>query len=166
MKACSKRVSADQASLFTSVRWPRAKMPKRADALANLEKLLPWSDLEGIVRGVYFSDQQKTGRPGYPAMMMVRCLVLCRFWSLSDDQAEAVILDSYATAQFVGIDPWKPRPPSASAIRGFRKTLKDRGVLSKIDGRIDASIMAAGLTVRVGMIREPVFKKPASQSGA
>ena len=164
MKACSKQVSADQDSLFTSIRWPRAKMPKRAEALANLEQLLPWPDLEKIVRGVYLSDQRKTGRPGYPAKMMIRCLVLCRFWSLSDDQAEAVILDSYATALFIGTDPWKPRPPSASAIRGFRKTLEYRGVIKKIYGRIDAAITATGITVRAGVVREPVFKKSAVHS--
>ncbi|WP_186408068.1 transposase, partial [Candidatus Accumulibacter aalborgensis] len=117
MKSCSKPVSAADGSLFTSVRWPRSKPPKRAEALANLETLLPWADLEAIVRRAYFSDQRKTGRPGYPAAMMLRCLVVCWFWTLSDDRAEAVILDSYATARFVGTDPWKPRPPSASAIR-------------------------------------------------
>jgi Transposase domain (DUF772) len=166
MKACSKRVSADQASLFTSVRWPRAKMPKRAEVLANLEQLLPWAELEEIVSGVYLSDQRKTGRPGYPAKMMIRCLVLCQFWSLSDNQAEAVILDSYAMALFVGTDPWKPRPPSASAIRSFRQKLEYSKVLKRLNDTIDFSVQAAGLNVRHGVIREPVFKKPAAKSQA
>lgn len=161
MKPRSLTVSAADGSLFTSVRWPRAKTPKRAEALANLERLLPWADLEAIVRRVYCRDQRRTGRPGYSAAMLLRCLVLCWFWSLSDDQAEAVVLDSYATARFVGTDPWKPRPPAASTIREFRKQLEFSGVLQEIRSRIDAAMAAAGVTVREGMIREPVFKKPA-----
>ncbi len=86
-------ISADGDSLFTCVRWPRSKSPKRAESLANLERLLPWDDLEKIVRGVYLSDKRSTGRPGYPAMMLLRCLVVRWFWNLSDDQTEAVILD-------------------------------------------------------------------------
>lgn len=159
MKSCSKIVSADDGSLFTSVRWPRAKMPKRAEALANLESLLPWPDLESIVRRGYVSDQRKTGRPGYSAMMMLRCLVLCWFWRLSDDQAEAVILDSFATARFIGTDPWKPRPPSASAIREFRRRLESCGVLKELKEKIDTAIAAAGVLVWHGMVKEPVFKR-------
>ncbi len=92
--------------------------------------------------------------------MLLRCLVVCWFWLLSDDQVEAVILDSYATARFVGTDPWQPRPPSASTIREFRKQLELSGVLKEIRARIDAAVAAAGITVRGGMIREPVFKRP------
>ncbi|HRF12235.1 MAG TPA: transposase [Candidatus Accumulibacter phosphatis] len=159
MKTGSKSVSAADGSLFTSIRWPRAKTPKRAEALANLERLIPWSDLETIVRRVYYRDQRHTGRPGYSAPMLLRCLVLCWFWSLSDDQAEAVILDSYATARFVGTDPWKPRPPAASTIREFRKQLEHFGILKEIRDQTDTALTAAGIAVRHGTIREPVFKK-------
>jgi hypothetical protein len=160
MKACSNALSADNDSLFTSIRWPRGKSPKRAESLATLEHILPWSDLEGIVRRVYFSDQRKTGRPGYSAAMMLRCLVLCWFWSLSDDQAESVILDSFATARFIGTDPWKPKPPSASAIREFRKRLDSGSVLKEVKEKIDSSISAAGVCVCYGMVKEPIFKRP------
>ncbi|MCB1968755.1 MAG: transposase, partial [Candidatus Accumulibacter sp.] len=159
MKPRSLTVSAADGSLFTSVRWPRAKTPKRAEALANLEHLLPWSDLETIVHRVYCRDQRHTGRPGYSAAMLLRCMVLCWFWSLSDDQAEAAILDSYATARFIGTDPWKPRPPAASTIREFRKQLESFGILTEIRDRTDAALTAAGIAVRHGTIREPVFKK-------
>lgn len=166
MKTSSFSVSAADGSLFTSVRWPRAKTPKRAEALANLERLLPWGDLETIVRRVYYRDQRRTGRPGYSAAMLLRCLVLCWFWSLSDEQAEAMILDSFATARFVGTDPWKPRPPAASTIREFRKQLEVFGVLLEVRELIDTALAAAGIAVRNGMIREPVFKKPASLPAA
>ncbi|MBL8401253.1 transposase [Accumulibacter sp.] len=156
-------ISADGDSLFTCVRWPRSKSPKRAESLANLERLLPWDDLEKIVRGVYLSDKRSTGRPGYPAMMLLRCLVVRWFWNLSDDQTEAVILDSYATARFIGTDPWKPKPPSASLIRGFRKHLDFHGVLNDIKSKIDACFNDAGIKVWCGLVREPVFKRTAAR---
>lgn len=157
MKACCNDLSAD-GSLFTSVRWPKARQPRRAEVLAVLEAVIPWQELEDLIRPHYLADTRTTGRPGYSLKMMTRCRILQIFWSLSDDGTEAAVLDSHATARFIGTDPWQPRPPSATKIRAFRQLLAGRRLQDHFELAFEVAFADAGLQFRVGEIREPVFR--------
>lgn len=157
MKACCNNLSA-AGSLFTSVRWPKARQPRRAEVLAVLEAIIPWQGLEDLIRPHYQADARGTGRPGYSLVMMIRCRIMQIFWSLSDDGTEAAILDSHATARFIGTDPWQPRPPSATKIRAFRQMLAERRLQNQFELTFEIAFADAGLQFRVGEIREPVFR--------
>jgi IS5 family transposase len=145
-------------SLFTSVRWPKSRLPRRAEVLYVLEQAIPWQKLENMARPHYFADARVTGRPGYSLRMMLRAWVVQFFWSLSDDGLEAAILDSHATARFIGTDPWQPRPPSSTKIRAFRRLLEDRRLRDQFELAIEVAFADAGLQFRTGEIREPVFR--------
>lgn len=123
-----------------------------------LEAVIPWQELEDLIRPHYQADVRATGRPGYSLGMMIRCRIVQVFWSLSDDGTEAAILDSHATARFIGTDPWQPRPPSATKIRAFRQMLAERGLKSQFELAFEIAFIDAGLQFRVGEIREPVFR--------
>ena len=146
-------------SLFGSVRWPKARQPSRAIALAMIENTVKWADLETLCRPHYQADQRKRGRKGYSLSMMMRCRVVQEVWDLSDEATENAILDSYALALFVGTDPWEPRPPSASALRAFRTCLGDAEVLGRFGVIVERSFLSQGLEFRPGYIREPIFRR-------
>ncbi|WP_081700203.1 transposase [Azonexus hydrophilus] len=146
-------------SLFCGVRWPKAKQPKRAEVLEFLSSTIPFDRLEGIVRPHFASDKRGTGRPGVSLGMLIRCYVVQRFWSLSDAGVEDMILDSHATARFIGSDPWQPRPPSASRIRQFRHLLENTMVSFDIDREISEALCNVGIEARAGRIQEPVFRR-------
>ncbi|MDP2880142.1 MAG: transposase [Azonexus sp.] len=146
-------------SLFGSVRWPKARQPSRAIALAMIENTVKWADLETLCRPHYQADQRKRGRKGYSLAMMMRCRVVQEVWELSDEATENAILDSYALALFVGTDPWEPRPPSASALRAFRTCLDDAEVLDRFGVIVEQSFLLQGLEFRPGYIREPIFRR-------
>lgn len=158
MKSCSVRTSATP-GIFTSVRWPRAQSPKRADVLALLDGLLDWPKLEGLVRPHYKADERKRGRKGYGLRMMVRTAVVQQLWQLSDEGTQAAILDSYATAVFIGTDPWAPRPPSAAAIRNFRNLLVNTKLAEPFRLAIETRFTEEGLIFQRGFIREPIVRK-------
>ncbi len=164
MKACCNGLSA-AGSLFTSIRWPRARQPRRAEIVAVLEAVIPWQELEGLVRPHYLADERATGRPGYSLQMLARCRIVQIFWGLSDDGVEAVILDSHSTAQFIGTDPWQPRPPSATKIRSFRKLLADKRLSVPFEEIIEVAFARAGLQFRPGKIIEPVFRSYPKKQG-
>jgi hypothetical protein len=158
-------VVSEHPSLFTCVRWPKAKAPKRREVLDLAESVIPWDRLEALVRPFYQADVQHTGRRGYALRMMLRCFVLQTFWRMSDRQTEAAILDSHAMCAFIGSDPWAPRPPSASALLAFRALLEQSfdPTLGELAGAlrllIHDAMHAAGLAFRCGEIREPVFRR-------
>jgi IS5 family transposase len=156
-----KRFSADVAppSLFGSVRWPKARQPSRAIALALIEKTVDWSELEALCRPHYQADQRQRGRKGYSLRMMARCEVVREVWELSDEATENAILDSFALAVFIGTDPWQPRPPSASSLRAFRRCLDAAGALDRFAVMVERSFLCKGLEFRPGIIREPIFRR-------
>ncbi len=160
MNECCNPVSALSGgeSIFTAIRWPKARAPRRAEALAVFEQIIPWQRLEEIARPHYHADRRATGRPGYSLRMMLHCWILLWFWQLSDDGVESLVLDSHATAKFIGSDPWAPRPPSASKIREFRKLLAFKAIGPELEIEVHYAFAVAGLQVRTGAIVEPVFR--------
>ncbi len=158
MKDKQQHLSAGD-SLFTCVRWPRAKQPRRAVALENLERLLPWDQLEKIVRPFFSADTQRSGRPGYSLKMLIRSYVVQYFWTLSDDALEGFILDSHAACRFIGSDPWQPRPPSATRMRNFRRLLEQNALEVKISVAIMDACYLAEVQVRRGQCIEPIFRR-------
>ncbi len=145
-------------SLFTSLSWPKAKTPKRAEVLNFMNSVLPWPRLEEIAKRVHV-EKRATGRPGYPTKMMVRVAVLQMIYRLSDEGTESLILDSHAAAHFAGLDPWRPRPPGASAIRNFRNLLRREMLLEEIQIEIFAALNLAGAFFQPGAIIEPVIRR-------
>lgn len=165
MKPCCNPVPAHTPSLFTAIRWPKATTPKRQQILDTLDQVIDWPELESIARPFYASDVTKTGRKGYSLKMLLRCSVLQVFWMMSDRQLENTILDSHAFARFIGTDAFAPRPPSASVIRSFRKTMTEAEVdvcesaADRILASISRNLRNAGMEYRAGAVTDPVFKR-------
>ena len=90
MKPSCKTDSAHPA-LFTSIRWPKATVPRREQTLAMFDRAVDWKMLEEIARPFYQADVRRTGRKGYSLAMMLRCYALQCLWRMSDRQAEAAI---------------------------------------------------------------------------
>jgi hypothetical protein len=91
--------------------------------------------------------------------MMIRCAMFQRLWNLSDDGVESVVLDSHATAIFIGTDPWAPRPPSASSLRNFRAMLLNAGILEEFMWQLETAFVDKGVSYQPGAIQEPVFRR-------
>lgn len=139
-------------SLFCSVSWPRGRKPRRARLLERLESLLPWVSLEQMISPIY--PRPETGRPPYPLAVMVRTYVLLWLFDLSDESAEDLILDSHSAAAFVGLDPFRPRPPGASAIGRFR-VLVEAHENDAFRFEIGLALLGAKAELRLGRITEP-----------
>lgn len=147
---------------FLSCRWPRAKSPRRAEAMALLDKSLPWEKFEAMLRPHYQADARKFGRKGYSLRMMLRSWVVACVWRLSDDGLVNMVLDSLSIAKFIGCDPWSPRPPSESAFRGFRHLVENTLGELALRTEIDAALAAAGIQWRQGAVLEPQFRRSPS----
>ena len=149
--------------------WPRDRAPRRDQVLALLAQAVSWEAAEALVRPFYESDIRRRGRRGYSLRMMLRILAAQWLWNASDRDMENALIDSKSLARFTGIDPWAPRPPSASAIRAFRnlcerETAED-GALSvawNLHQLFRSGIRTAGLEHRHGQISEPIFRRSQS----
>ncbi|MEW9899744.1 transposase [Chitinivorax sp. PXF-14] len=143
-------------SLFTSIAWPAARRPARADILERLDCVVPWDALAGLIAQP--TPGPRGGRPSHPRMLLLRIWVLQQLYRVSDEAAESLILDSHSAAAFVGLDPWKPRPPGASAIGNFRRAIASTAEGRQLQRQLDDAMQCAGLELRPGCLVEPVLR--------
>lgn len=171
MKEACNTVSA-QRSILVPLRWPQAGVQKREQILRIIADTVRWDELEALVRPVYQADVRKTGRRGYSLRMLLRCRVLQILWGMSDRVTEAAILDSHSMAEFIGSDPWMPRPPSPTVLRAFRNLLKSTTGPDGLDSlswhladQIRLCLAQEGLELRSGRITEPAIRRTARTDG-
>src|SRR5262249_53850544 len=80
-----------------------AKTTRRAAFLAEMEQVVPWSALCGLIDPFY----PKPGRGRRPVGVerMLRLYFLQQWFNLSDPAVEEALYDSAAMRRFLGIDP-------------------------------------------------------------
>ena len=79
-----------------------AKPTRRAAFLAEMERIVPWSALCGLIAPFY--PKPGNGRPPVGVERMLRLYFLQQWFNLSDPAVEEALYDSLAMRRFVGID--------------------------------------------------------------
>jgi IS5 family transposase len=79
-----------------------AKATRRAQFLAEMDRVVPWKQLCALIEPVY--SKGTSGRPPSGLERMLRIYFLQQWFNLSDPAAEEALYDSVAMRQFVGID--------------------------------------------------------------
>jgi IS5 family transposase len=78
------------------------KTTRRAQFLADMERVLPWGELCALIAPVY--PKGEGGRPTIPLERMLRIYFLQHWFNLSDPAAEEALYDSASMRAFAGID--------------------------------------------------------------
>ena len=92
------------------------KTTRRAQFLADMDRIIPWKELATAVEPVYPKGSDAGGRPPIPLERMLRIYFLQLWFNLSDPAVEEALYDSVAMRSFAGIDlgaeaaPGKPQP--------------------------------------------------------
>lgn len=130
--------------------------PKTAALLGKLWSAVPWGELVKPVLKLpeyarYIEDPSRPGeRPIDPAVML-RCLMLQKWFSLSDPQLEEQLKDRISFRRFVGLSQQDPTPDETTFVR-FRARLRE----AKLDEVIFAAVLkhveGQGLLVKSGTI--------------
>jgi IS5 family transposase len=91
--------------------------------LERLDELIDWSAIARLLSPVHGS---RYGAPGYPAVVMLKALLLQQWHGLSDPALEASIEDRLSFRRFCGF-PLDAETPDHVTIHRFRETLRQRG---------------------------------------
>ena len=78
------------------------KTTRRAQFLAEMEKVVPWAELCALIEPVY--PKAGNGRPPIDLELMLRVYFLQQWFNLSDPAAEEALYDSASMRRFAGID--------------------------------------------------------------
>jgi IS5 family transposase len=137
--------------------------PRTAALLDRLDRAVPWGSLVAPIAALpeYKNpapgEHNKGGRPAWPALTMLKCLMLAKWFGLSDPQLEECLQDRLSFRRFVGLSLADDTPDETTFVvfRGrlreadldrtlFDDTLKhleQQGLLVKDGTLVDATII-------------------------
>lgn len=102
--------------------------PRTAALLSRLEKAVPWATMVKAIAALpEYRGGEKGGRPAWPAMTMLRCVMLAKWFGLSDPQLEECLKDRLSFRRFVGLSLTDATPDETTFVV-FRKRLRERGL--------------------------------------
>lgn len=122
--------------------------PRTRRLLERLDAAVPWAELAKPIRRLYKS---KTGRPPWSAELMLRSLLLAKWFSLSDPQLEECLQDRLSFRRFVGLSLTDTTPDETTFVV-FRRRLREAGLQDVLFDRVVRHIEKQGLLVRDGTL--------------
>ena len=108
----------------------KTKVTRRAQFLAEMDKVVPWSRLLAVIEPHYPVAEQ--GRPRPPLERMLHIYFMQQWFNLSDPAMEDALYDSEAMRRFAGIDPGADVVPDESTILRFRHVLEEHKLTERM----------------------------------
>src|SRR5215472_396641 len=102
------------------------KLTRRAQFLAEMNRVVPWRALCARIEPVY--PKAGNGRPPVGVQRMLRMYFLQHWFNLSDPAVEEALYDSLTLRAFVGIDLGQEPVPDETIICNFRHLLAQDGL--------------------------------------
>ena len=126
----------------------KRKQTRREKFLAEMDKLLPWSEMATPISRYY--SKSLTGRKPFPlsAMLRIHCMQL--FYNLSDPAMEDILYEVESMRRFAGIS--IDTVPDETTILNFRHLLERHGLGQKLFRKINKHLEKKGLSFKEGTI--------------
>lgn len=104
--------------------FERFRKPTHRDQfLAEMETVIPWSELCNVIKPFY-PQSKGAGRPPAGLERMLCIHFLQHWFNLSDPAVEEALYDSRAMRRFVGIDLGREPAPDETTVCNFRHLLE------------------------------------------
>jgi IS5 family transposase len=131
---------------------PSLKKTRKAVFLEEMEHVVPWSSLVGLIqpyaRGAH---QALGGRPPFAVETMLRIHCLQLWWNLSDPTMEEELHDRPLYREFVGLA-GAARLPDETTILRFRHLLEKHDLAPQVLATINAALARQGLLLKTGTL--------------
>ena len=126
------------------------KKTRRAIFLEEMEQVVPWAKLCGLVEPHY----PKPGNGRWPKELekMLRIYFLQQWFNLADPAVEEALYDSASLRQFAGIDLGGEPVPDETTVCKFRHLLEEHHLGEEILGTVNLDLQAKGVRITTGTI--------------
>ena len=118
--------------------------------LERIDALIDWSRLERLLVDLRSGE---TGRPPYPALLMLKALYLQALYDLSDPGLEEALLDRFSFRRFCGFS-LDERTPDETTLCRFRLAAAKAGVLERCFAEVNRQLEAKGLMLKKGTLMD------------
>lgn len=125
--------------------------PTMTARLDQLDRAVPWDQLAAPILATYGNTTDAGGRPNVPVVMMLKVMMLQKWFNLSDAAAEGMLRDRISFRRFVGIGLTDEVIDETSLVR-FRSRLREHGLTAALFDQVVAHLRASGLIVQEGTL--------------
>ena len=116
-------------------------------SLDRLSGLVKWYRFEKVIG--HLRDEAGPGRPGYPALVLFKALLLQSLYGLSDRELEEALDDRLSFRRFAGLS-LEEAVPDHTVLNRFRNRLAAEGLLAKLFAELDRQLESAGVVLKRG----------------
>ncbi len=126
------------------------KKTRRAQFLEEMEQVVPWAKLCGLIEPYY--PKAGNGRHPVGVERMLRIYFLQQWFNLSDPAVEEALYDSALMRQFVGIDLGREPVPDETTVCKFRHLLEEHGLGGEMLEAVNLHLQSKGVRIATGTI--------------
>jgi transposase, IS5 family len=127
-----------------------ARKSRRELFLEEMEQVVPWAQLEGLVEPHYPKGEK--GRPPVGLGIMLRIYFVQQWFNLSDPGAEEALYESPALRRFAGVDLGRAAAPDETTICKFRHLLEEHDLGGAMLDGVNLHLAARGIRITTGTI--------------
>lgn len=140
-----------QQTLAAQVGFERyARKSRRELFLEEMEQVVPWVQLEGLVEPHYPKGEK--GRPPVGLGIMLRIYFVQQWFNLSDPGVEEALYESPALRSFAGVDLGRAAAPDETTICKFRHLLEEHDLGGAMLDAVNVHLQARGIRITTGTI--------------
>jgi len=137
------------------------KRTRKAQFLAEMDKVIPWARLIALIDPYY--PKPGNGRRPLSLETMLRIHFMQQWFAYSDPAMEEALYDIPVLRKFAGLDAAVERMPDETTILKFRHLLERHGLAMAILEEINALLVERGLILRQGtMVDATLVAAPTS----
>lgn len=138
------------------------KPTRRERFLAEMERIIPWSELCAVIEPFY-PRGEGAGRPPIGVERMLRIHFLQHWFNLSDPAVEEALYESRSMRRFVGIDLGREPAPDETTVLKFRHRLEAHNLGERLFGIMAEYLQENGIKVGTGTIVDAtIIQAPSS----
>jgi IS5 family transposase len=126
------------------------KKTRREQFLEEMDQVVPWGELEALIRPHY--PKGENGRPPMGLGIMLRIHFLQQWFNLSDPAAEEALYDSPVLRRFAGVDLGRAPAPDETTILNFRHLLEAHDLGGAMLDAVNLHLEARGIRITTGTI--------------
>ena len=142
-----------------------ARKTRREQFLEEMERVVPWAELEKLVRPHY--PKGENGRPPVGLSIMLRIHFLQQWFNLSDPGAEDALYESAVLRRFAGVDLGRAPAPDETTILKFRHLLEAHGLGGAMLDAVNRHLESRGIRIATGTIVDAtIIHAPSSTKNA
>ena len=134
--------------------------PRAAELLERLHVATPWETLAALIRALPEYTRRGAGHPPWCPVLMLKCLMLAKWFNLSDPGLEDALKDRIRFRRFVGLS-FTDKTPDETTFVKFRARLREAGIHDAIFEAVVKHIESKGPQVKQGtMVDATIIEAP------